>query len=205
MGPRISCSARLGSWAVVILLGTAVPTEFRAAAARTLQWSATAVGGVRSPIEEPSGRHSSSTPMIQAVIVLLACLAVFSQGNTCGCQKPQRKSFTVIQDLEYNVQITNDTLVTPHLVYTTCSNPKMVQGPYIISNYTTVSNVITNLFYYKYTGSAANACDTCNLVVPDEAEYSEFPLVGCPLYDITSVKDSTASPKTRSDIVYTYL
>ena len=141
--------------------------------------------------------------MIQSIFVALACLAVLCGAYTNTCQKPQRKSFTVVQDLEYKIHSYNETLVSPSLAYTTCVNPKFILTPYSIFNDTTVTNVVTNMYYYHYTGTEANVCDPCTLEVADFDD-SDFPLVGCPLYDITSLKDLSSSPQSKSEVTYTY-
>jgi hypothetical protein len=147
------------------------------------------------------------------LISVLVCLFMTTSAmtNMNGCCK--RKNFHAIQDLEDITVVTNDTLITPTLGYTTCPNKGPTDAclkPTFIHNVTTINNARTNVFYYEWNpeamtvtgGSECNCPPECKLVVNDAD--TGYPFIGCDSYEVSQIKGGN-NPKVQTSITYTHL
>ena len=131
---------------------------------------------------------------------------------TCSPGNCWRRDIIVTQDITYNLEFYNETLVESIIL----SGPRNVTfapklDPYIVINTTTVEFTVTDLYYYTWNPPIANSsqessgCPECNLVLKNESDPSPYPLVGCNEYSINKIPGRNSPPSVKMEISYVFL
>lgn len=131
---------------------------------------------------------------------------------TCSPGKCWRRDIIVTQDITYNLEFYNETLVESVILSgptNSTFSPKL--DPYIIINMTTVEYSVTDLYYYTWTPTVVTStlelcgCPECNLVLKDESDPSPYPLVGCNEYNINKIPGRNSPALVKTEISYVFL
>ena len=130
---------------------------------------------------------------------------------TCSQSNCWRRDIIVTQDITYNFEFYNETLVESIILSGPTNStftPKL--DPYIITNMTTIEYSVTDLYYYTWTPSAAAAaescgCPECNLVLKNESDPSPYPLVGCSEYSVSKIPGRNSPASVKMEISYVFL